>query len=152
MAIDNLPNVGDVVVSPKFAYGYYRDIAKERLTVDGKTTRRLVERMLTEDERVAMAAATGEIPDRKETVDLSAYDPSRATAKFVIESARMEGGDKDALYPDGWHVSARHLNEDGSYDPRGEVIHFYMSGDREDVIGAADISVIGKMQMTFVWI
>ena len=146
----NLPSVGDRSISAKFAFGYYHDETRKLLTVDGETEKRPVIFYVSEEVRVAEAARTGNVLPKEKTVELGAYDPSRAKAIFVVEAARMEGGDKEASYPDGWRVSARRLNEDESYDPNGEVIHFYMSGQFQGIIKAEDVQIVGKMQKRFV--
>lgn len=150
MTTKNLPNMGDIITSPKFAFGYYDDEDKKFITVDGTTTERPVTYFVGEDGRVALAAQSGKIPPKKRTVELGANDPSRATAKFVVETANMQGGSHGFGddYPDGWHVRARRLSEDGSYDPKGEVIRFYMSGGFTCVVN--DVKIVGKMQMRFV--
>lgn len=153
MVTKNLPMVGDVIVSSKFAYGYRNRKAQEVITVDGRTEDHFVTFRMNEEDRVIAAAKSGKIPPKKETVNLGAYDPSRAKAKFVIEIANMEGGGTGHglgdVYPDGWHVYARRLNADGTYNPNGEVIHFYMSGDFNCKVVAEDVQVVGKMHMQF---
>ncbi|MDO8558991.1 MAG: hypothetical protein Q7R84_01540 [bacterium] len=154
MAKKNLPNVGDVIMSPRFAYGYRDGEHNKIIAVDGKTMKHPVTYYLSEDERVNLARKTGVFPPRKKTIDLSACDPSRTTAKFIVETARMQGGGTghgpNDIYPDGWHIQARRLNKDGSYDPNGEVIHFYMSGCFTNIVEPKDIKVVGKMQMMFI--
>jgi len=148
MTTEKLLNVGDVIISSKFAYGYYQDIDnKDLITVDGVTTERLIPSSVREEERVVVAAQTGKIPSKTRTIEYGAYDLNRATAKFVIERANMQGGSTghDA-YSDGWHVEARRLNEDGSYNPDEEVIHFYMSGSFTYLIESEDIEIVGKME------
>lgn len=154
METENLPNVGDVITSKKFAFGYY-DEQRTVITVDGTTTSHPVTSFLDNDERLELAATSGQIPPEKETVEFGAYDPSRAKAKFVVEEAGMQGGGHsgrgDGDYPDGWHVKARRLNNDDSYDPNGEVICFYMSGCFNGVIKPTNVRVVGKMRLHFVW-
>lgn len=155
MTAKNLPNVGDVITSPNFAYGYYEDAERKFVVVDGRTKTRPVMSHVGEDERVAAAAESGTAPPKMRTTELSAYDPSRSTAKFIVEAAAMEGGGSGGHgpgddYPDGWHVKARRLNQDGSYDPDGEVIGFYMTGHFNCMINPKEVQVVGKMQMRFV--
>lgn len=146
--------MGDVISSPKFAYGYYEDReAQKPVAVDGKTIRHTVTYFVDEEERVAQSAKSGEILPKEIIEDQGAYDPSRATAKFVVEAANMQGGGSGNGpgddYPDGWHVRARRLNEDGSYNPKGEAIHFYMSGFFLGMVEPKDVQIVGKMQMRF---
>ena len=148
----DLPNVGDVIMSRLFPYGYYqRDSGKKLIIVDGTTTKHPEKSNLKEDERVAIAAKTGQIPPKTRIEELGAYDPSRAEAKFVIEKAKMQGGGAahgpGDFYPDGWHVQARRLSDSGTYDPNGEVISFFMSGSFTNKIELKDVRVVGKMQM-----
>lgn len=148
-----LPTVGDVITSQKFAYGYYENEERKVATIDGKTTKRSVPFPLSEDERVAIAAKTGEVPPKKRNVELGAHDPSRASAKFVVESAKMDGGgggQGGETYPDGWYVQARRLNEDGTYNPNGEAIRFYMTGGFTCFVEPAQVQIVGEMQMRFV--
>ena len=153
MATKNLPNVGDIIVSSKFAYGYYEGEDKKFIIIDGATTKHPVTSYISEDERVAAAAKSGKIPSKTRTVELGAHDPSRAEAKFVIEAANMEGGGTGHgpgdVYPDDWHVKARRLNDDGTYNPNGEVIQFFMGGCFAYMIDLKDVQVVGKMQMRF---
>ncbi len=153
MPTKKLPNTGDVITSSKFAFGYYERKGKNLVTVDGETTKYPVEYYVSEDRRVAAAAKSGKVPPKTRTVELGAYDSSRAKAKFVVETARMQGGgivSPGDGYPDGWHVQARRLNDDGTYNPRGEVIQFYMSGCFTYMVEPKDVKVVGKMQMRFV--
>lgn len=149
---EDLPTVGDIITSRLFAYGYYqRDSNKKLIIVDGTTTSHPETSHIDEDERVSIAARTGEIPLKTRTVELGAYDPSRAEAKFVIEAAKMQGGGTGHgpgdVFPDGWNVKARRLNNEGKYDPNGEVIEFYMSGSFTNKIDPKDVQVVGKMRM-----
>lgn len=73
-------------------------------------------------------------------------DPSRNGARFVVEEANMAGGGtamgSQDIYYGGWHIIARRLR-DGVYDPAGEVIDFYQSGDFSTMID--NILVVGKL-------
>ena len=139
------PQVGDVIMSPSFAFGY-RDVCGHRaiITVDGKTTTNPVSVRLSESEWLQIAAQTGKVPAAEKTVNCGAHDSSRGTAKFVVENANLQGGDTKEGYPDGWHVQARRLNPDDSYDPNGEVIQFYMSGCFIGVIPPKHVQIVGK--------
>lgn len=156
MTAKNLPKMGDIITSPKFAFGYYNNEDKKLIVIDGKTEKHpvTVRCYESEDERVAAAAKSGKIPPKTRTVELGAYDSSRATAKFVVEVADMRGGGTGHgpgdIFPDGWYVRARRLNKDESYNPKGEVIYFYMSGCFTCMVEQKDVQVVGKMQMQFV--
>lgn len=127
-------SVGDVITSEKFAYGKY-DFDRTKVTVDGKTK-------------------TYPVGIGNKTIEYGAYDLTRAGAKFVVETAGMEGGGTghgpNDVYGDGWHVRARRLQTNGEYDPNGEIIEFYTNGSFNCVIPPKDIRVVGKMQMWFV--
>lgn len=154
MSKKNLLNIGDIIISEKFAFGYYDSEDRKLITIDGTTTKHPVTFYVNEEERIATAAKSGKVPSKTRTVDLGAYDQSRRKAKFVVESANMQGGGTGHgpgdVYPDGWHVQARRLNNNGTYDPKGEVIRFYMSGCFTCIIDKSDVKVVGKMQMWFV--
>ena len=154
METKNLPNVGDVIMSSKFAYGYYEHKDKKLINIDGKTKKHPVTSYVSEDERVTVAAKSGKVPSKTRTVELGAHDPDRARAKFVIETANMEGGGTGHgphdVYPNGWHIKARRLNNDGTYNPNGEVIRFFMTGWFGCMVDPKDVRVVGKMQMRFV--
>lgn len=72
--------------------------------------------------------------------------------KYVVEETKMCGGGTGHgpfdIYPDGWHVTARRLNNDGTYDPHGLTKKFYMSGCFTNMI--TEVEVVGKMKRTFV--
>ena len=70
----------------------------------------------------------GEIIRRR---DGHTLDLSYLKGRYVVEHARSQGGTGHGShdsYPDGWHIRARKLNEDGSYNPTGVEIAFYQSG------------------------
>jgi len=150
----DLPNIGDIITSEKFAFGYYEGEDKGLITIDGTTTKRLVTFYVKEEERVTTAAKSGKVPPKTRTENLGAYDQGRGKSKFVVESANMQGGGTGHgpgdTYPDGWHVQARRLDENGTYDPNGEVICFYMSGCFTCMVDPINVKVVGKMQMRFV--
>lgn len=49
--------------------------------------------------------------------------------EFIVMKTTFDGGStgRDA-YPDGHHIHAQRLNENGTYNPEGEKIDFYQSG------------------------
>lgn len=75
-------SVGDVIRSPEFAFGWR--IADGTVVVDGATRRKPVDRILTEEERVEMAARTGKVAPKSVRVNKGAYDRSRGSALFVV--------------------------------------------------------------------
>jgi hypothetical protein len=70
---------------------------------------------------------------------------------FVVTETKMDGGGTGHgphdIYPDGHHVFAQRLNEDGTYNEHGEKINFYQSGSFTTCI-EEDIPVIRKMKET----
>ena len=141
-----LPQIGDVITSSRFAHGHYESEEDKNTIIVGEVGGYPVTSRISENERMEIAARTGEIPPETRTVELGAYDQSRASARFVVESAKMQGGDtgRDA-YPDGWYVEARRLAEDDSYDPNGEIIQFYMSGCFTFMIESKDVEIVDHM-------
>ncbi|QQG41873.1 MAG: hypothetical protein HYV90_01005 [Candidatus Woesebacteria bacterium] len=152
--MSNLPQVGDVIKSPKFAYGYWESEDKEIITIDGQSTSYVVGYTVSVEERLKAAAVTGN-PDQPlvREVDLGAYDPSRGNAEFIVEKASMEGGGTGMgphdVYPDGWLINARRLSKAGVYDPDGEVIRFYMSGSFTCMVLPVDVAIVRHMKMSF---
>ena len=67
--------------------------------------------------------------------------------RYVVEHAALEGGGTahgpHDRYPDGWHIRARKLKADGSYDPHGVEIEFYQSGAFTAV--NEKVPVVGKL-------
>ena len=122
MKLINQARKGDIIRAEAFAFGTYAlpldletrtfTIDKQHITVDGKTRNHPVE-------------AGGRV------VELGAYDSSRGKALFLVERAESEGGQKGTrmnnydFYPNGWHVFARRLNSNGTYNPKNERIEFY---------------------------
>lgn len=153
MTPTRLPVVGDVLTSQKFAFGYYADETKRIILVDGKTIERLTT-IFPSIECQQAAKQKGRRAPRNRSVDLGAHDESRGRAEFVVESACMQGGARGNRHtserPDGWHVSARRLRDDGTYDPDGEVIDFYMSVFFTNAVPLTDVTVTRKMRMMFV--
>ena len=84
-----------------------------------------------------------ELPNRK-----GVYDTNVFISDYVVIEAKSEGGghgmgDHD-VYPDGWRVTARQLNKNGSYNPRGKKVTFYQSGCFSAM--NKDVKVIRKME------
>lgn len=75
------------------------------------------------------------------------------TAAFVVERTSFDGGGtghgRHDVYPDGHHVWVRMLGDDGAYDPNGDSISFYTSGDFTGQIDPKAIDYHGIMQMRF---
>lgn len=149
MATKN-PKVDDVITSKDFAYGYYHFAEPNYIFVDGHTTSLIAENTISEDDRLAMAAKFGKVPPKYVNVDYGAYEEDRGKAEFVVEHAKMEGGDERNSIPDGLHILARRLNPDGSYDKDGEVIDFYLDNNHGCQIPLESITIKRKMKKKFV--
>ena len=149
----NKANIGDIINSEKFAFGYYDGAYDSRgymhpdknkaITIDGKT----------ENYPMGYYNSKNRSWDREVlSVDLGAYNKSRAKANFVVEKTAMTGGGTghgpNDVYPNGWHIVARRLSKDNSYNPLGELITFYQSGCFTCMV--EEVNVVGKMQPMFV--
>ena len=73
---------------------------------------------------------------------------------FVVEETAYQGGAEGEgmsgheSWPSGWHIQARKLNPDGSYNPDGKQAEFYQTGS---FIGMIEkVSVEAKMKRIFV--
>ena len=71
------------------------------------------------------------------------FDSERGKAKFVVEEV-------DYVFPtegtaDCWKIRARRLTDDGTYDPNGEAIAFYMESDYTTPY-IDEVEVVGKMK------
>src|SRR5688572_19599929 len=121
---NNFPQIGDVITSPDFAYGWWNNARRERIRVDGKTTGYTDQSSISEDLRVQAAALTGDVPPKYVTRELGVFDPSRGTAEFVVEQTNNQDGstgggmNQHDDYPGGWHILARRMKENGEYDPQ----------------------------------
>jgi hypothetical protein len=88
--------------------------------------------------------------------DEASYDLSRNEAKFLVEHAGLGGGGSghgvNDVYPDGWELSLRRLDADGSYSPESETIHCYENntGCFIQEIYITKYTIVGKMAKTFV--
>jgi hypothetical protein len=73
------------------------------------------------------------------------------SGKWVVEDAKMTGGGycHNDYYPDAWHVTARRLNEDGTYNPNGDSVGFTQDTNcySNVIIG---VEKVGKMKRIFV--
>jgi hypothetical protein len=125
--------LGDIIQAGEFAFGefdYYHGkdghlkLNRKTITVDGETKESLMQ--------YRKPGTPWNKPAEYLAIDIGAYDPTRGKAYFVVENVGMQGGGTghgpNDIYPDGWHVEARRLNEKNEYDPRGEVIEFYQTG------------------------
>jgi hypothetical protein len=85
----------------------------------------------------------GEIKSR----DSHTLDLGYLKGLYVVEHAASKGGGTGHgphdIYPDGWHIRARKLKADSSYDPHGVEIDFYQSGSFTVV--NPTVPVVGKL-------
>lgn len=94
---------------------------------------------------VKQEVTVGEIIRKR---DGHTLDLSYLRGRYVVVHARSQGGGtghgSHDIYPDGWHIQARKLNDDGSYNPLGIEIEFYQSGSFTVV--NKDVPVVGKLR------
>ena len=116
------PQVGNVIMSPKFVYGEHS------------------------------TSSTGEkcVRSNGTSYEKSAYEKRRAAAKFVVELVYLsEGGGGHGPgdeFPSQRMVEARRLTKNDVYDPNGELVCFSVG-----CIEPKDLKLVGKMERTFVW-
>lgn len=71
--------------------------------------------------------------------------------EFLVIETKSDGGGTGHgmhdVYPNGHHVFAKRLADDGSYDPEGDEVDFYQSGSFTHT-NEQDIPVIRKMTIT----
>jgi len=67
--------------------------------------------------------------------ETTATSPDLDDAEWVVEEAQQHGGGTSTgmnglpdSYPGGWHITARRLAPDGTYDINGETVEFYQTG------------------------
>jgi hypothetical protein len=153
MNLEKRLQVGDIIKSKQFAFGRYEGVFnkskylvanKELITVDGETR--------TNPVNFRKPGTEEHTNSKYICVDLGAYDESRGNSSFVVEEAKLDGGGTGHgpydIYPDGWHILARKLGKDETYDPKGQLIQFYQDGSFDCVI--SEIEVVGKMKRMFI--
>jgi len=151
----DMPNVGDVLSSPSFAFGYHHHTRflnrdTEMICVDGKSTKYIVNRGITEEERIAYIVANHkEPPFILKEFDLGAYDVSRGTAKFVVEQLVVENTEGGNSFYDTHTIIARKLHPSGLYNPEGELIYFYFPrGTYGNSV--SEVTIHGTMRRVFI--
>ncbi|HOX96416.1 MAG TPA: hypothetical protein PLI45_03470 [Candidatus Woesebacteria bacterium] len=150
MSHDGLLGVGDVITSKRFIYGHRGFTNTNHIYVGLESPSYIISIPLTEDDIVAEVLKTGKIPPgRMKNIDIGVPDPSRAFDKFVVIDAEMAGGNVDQGYSPGWLVTAKRLDKNGLWDPKGEIIVFFMTGDTDPLITSSEISLVGHMEMYF---
>ena len=112
------PEFGDVIMSPKFVFGEKSKDGLVRFLFDKRYENHIGE----------------------------AQDFSRSEARFVVESAFLITADRENRTLVGsFQVTARRLNDDGTYNINGELLDFFMSG-LYGTIFIDDVKVVGKMK------
>jgi hypothetical protein len=148
---------GDIIVSSNFAYC----VAAHKIEWDEKEQKNVpfvdiknitVDEYKHREHKIGfLSYYTRKGKSISDTVDVAAFDRSRGLAKFVVEKTAMEGGGTghgpNDIYPDGWHVFARRLSVENTYDPKGELINFYQSGCFNSLV--KDVEVVGKMNKKY---
>ena len=75
----------------------------------------------------------------------------RRRGTFIVEDAQMTGGGQahNDIYPDSWHVEARVLNDDGTYDPSARLVRFtqHTNSYNNVIVG---VEKVGEMTRTFI--
>jgi len=149
--------IGDVITSQDFTYC----ICELDIEWDDQKERKIAnlnKDLLTIDGYKSESHPVGFIShyDRKgrsieDEIETAYVDETRGLAKFVVEKTAMDGGGTGHgpgdVYPDGWHIYARRLNEDGTYNLKGEVIEFYQRGCFNCMV--KEVKVVGKMKINF---
>lgn len=151
MTRTRLPQKGDIIVSKRFIYGYKNYSQPSIIEVGDNSPHHVIGRKMTDKEIVTYVETHHRMPpDRYIDEDLGVPDQSRGIAKFVVIDGVMSGGGTaqgNDVYPDGWHVLARRLNNQGLFDPKGEVIAFYMTGCFIGMIPPEEVQILGHMQI-----
>lgn len=147
--------IGDIITSSEFVDGHYkllRSDKKKRIPEIDRSKVFIGTSNYLCSYRDSIDNDTGEIINKD--LSLSAKDESRGKARFVVEEAFSNGGGAMMgmgghmeSYHDGWHVRARRLNGDGTYNPKGELIDFYQTEMSEST---GPVTVIGKLKRTFI--
>lgn len=156
MAKDKLPQVGDVIRSIRFVYGE-RSFAEtnKRIDVGRDTPKYIVNRYPTEKETIAYVKEHNTMPPKGAYIeeDYGSVDLTRAKVEYVVIEARMQGGGTGHgphdVYPDGWHVVAKRLDDGRKWNPEGEEIEFYMTGCFMNMIPPNKVKIVGKMKVGF---
>ncbi|HCQ31748.1 TPA: hypothetical protein DIU27_05245 [Candidatus Collierbacteria bacterium] len=116
---------GAKISSAEFAYGYrsradFFTVDTPVIAIDGEPGTHIIEESFSEEERVAHALRYSKKLPKKSKSDKGAFDASRGSAIFVIESIETEFENNDVQ-----HIFARRLTKSVRYDSNGELIEFY---------------------------
>lgn len=157
MPKSRLPKVGDVIVSKKFVYGEKSfDHNDKRVRVGRDNPKYIVTERLTDEEIAKIVLKTKKMPKEKDLWidrDYGSSDLTRANAEYVVIDAKMQGGGTGHgphdVFPDGWYVVAKRLKKGRKWDPKGEEITLYMTGCFTNLIPPEEISIVGKMSVSY---
>ena len=142
---DGLPDVGDVITSSKFVFGQKSESGKFIKIINVSECPRYYVVLEQSDGSRKEKSFLGTVQG------IDAFDGSREHAEFVVESARWADNPLTrgtTACAGRWYVSARRLNQDGTYNTDGEYIAFFMCGLLdENVLEVKDIKIIGKMKL-----
>lgn len=146
--------IGDVISSKEFSFGSYNldfiiNGVEKIILVDGKTTTLIHDIPYSEDEKLAYAIKHNKFPTGYKKIEYGAYDSTRGSAKFVVESVKLEGGSERDGYKDEPHILARRLFDSGLYDPDGELITFYYPKVNLEP-SIKTIEIHGRMKKVFI--
>lgn len=135
---DGLPEVNDIVTSLLFAFANRSESGGFLKIVNA-----------TESPDYSVSLNREQEPKEKllnrHAFAVDAFDSSRGHAEFIVEEARWADNpltkNTDAC-SSRWYVSARRLRGNGSYDPNGERISFFLCGLLgEYVLAAKDVKI-----------
>lgn len=149
-----LPNVGDKISSPQFAYGYKIETLLfgepcSAIHVDGVTKNMVATESYSEEARIAFALKYRTPPPKDHQVDFGNYSADRGSDVFVVEKTEMINTDIHGSHPPELQVYARKIFPSGLYDPKGELIVFHCGADHSS-IKVKNISFHGHMQRVFI--
>lgn len=160
MTEDALPKVSDVILSTRFVYGERSsDETNKRIKVGRDKTQYIINRFPTDEETVSYVKKHNRMPPEGACIeeDRGSADLTRAKAEYVVIETSMQGGGPGMgvifghydYYSNGWHVAAKRLDPGRKWNPEGEEIEFYMTGDFIDMIPPNEVRIVGKMKMRF---
>ncbi len=80
------------------------------------------------------------------------FKTKKYIGQYVVTETRMEGGGTamfNDYYPNGWHVKAKKLDANGTYNDTAEEISFYQSGAFTAMIETKEVIRKMKRKVTF---
>lgn len=74
--------------------------------------------------------------------------------EWIVTHIEMSGGQSGTTpidyKPDGFHVTAQQLNSNGTYNQKGFIHKFYMSGNFANKIEPKEIKITRRMKKTYI--